>query len=162
MTKIWKKWKYGEDHIMTSHQNIIQEYISPDTSCLWWANKEFKRGEKLFNTIGKNEKTKLITKLTKVRKCPSRLDCKILETKRATTERTLFIWRRAERNDGIFLQKTTRTEGNRSIDYPFSISKKMEEDQEDSYLSSPWANPKGLKNAFQGVSNITWKPGSRQ
>lgn len=30
---------------------------------------------------------------------------------------------------------------------------------DDSYVNSEWANPKGLQSYFQGISkNITWKP----
>ena len=32
-------------------------------------------------------------------------------------------------------------------------------ESEDSYLHSPWANPKALKNAFTGVGDVTWKAG---
>jgi len=35
---------------------------------LWWAGKELQRGKKLQDFIGKNEKTKLIVKIQKVRK----------------------------------------------------------------------------------------------
>ena len=35
---------------------------------LWWAGKELQRGKKLQDFIGKNEKTKLIIKIQKVRK----------------------------------------------------------------------------------------------
>lgn len=34
---------------------------------VWWAQKEFQRGKKLQDYIGKNEKTKIIAKIQKVR-----------------------------------------------------------------------------------------------
>lgn len=42
--------------------------LDESTAQLWWAGKELQRGKKLQDFIGKNEKTKLIIKLQKVRK----------------------------------------------------------------------------------------------
>ena len=39
-----------------------------DNSSLWWAGKEMVRGKKLADFVGKNEKTKIVAKLQKVRK----------------------------------------------------------------------------------------------
>jgi len=36
--------------------------------------------------------------------------------------------------------------------------KKMQEDFDDSYLSSQWADTDKMKKQFQGVSGISWKP----
>jgi hypothetical protein len=37
--------------------------------------------------------------------------------------------------------------------------KKLEEDNDDAYLNSAWANPKNLKNQLMGIgSNVSWKP----
>lgn len=35
--------------------------------------------------------------------------------------------------------------------------KRIEKDDDDSYLDSEWANPNGIKNTFQGIDNIDWK-----
>jgi len=38
-------------------------------------------------------------------------------------------------------------------------SKKLEEDNEDAYMNSAWANPKNLKNQLiGGGKDISWKP----
>jgi len=37
-----------------------------DTASLWWAGKEIARGKKLYDFVGKNEKTKIVCKLQKV------------------------------------------------------------------------------------------------
>lgn len=34
--------------------------------------------------------------------------------------------------------------------------KKLEENDEDDYLNSSWANPKALKSHFTGVGNVKW------
>lgn len=44
------------------------QVLDESTAQLWWAGKELQRGKKLQDFIGKNEKTKLIVKLQKVRK----------------------------------------------------------------------------------------------
>jgi hypothetical protein len=36
--------------------------------------------------------------------------------------------------------------------------KRIDKDDDDSYLDSQWANPKGLQNTFQGLEEIDWKP----
>ena len=40
---------------------------------MWWAQKEFMRGKTLLDYVGKNEKTKIITKIQKV----SRAGCTV-------------------------------------------------------------------------------------
>ena len=37
----------------------------PDTVSLWWANKDLQRNSPLSTFVGKNEKTKIVTKLQK-------------------------------------------------------------------------------------------------
>lgn len=37
--------------------------------------------------------------------------------------------------------------------------KKLEADEDDHYLNSEWANSGNLKRAFQGINNISWRPG---
>ena len=43
----------------------IQEAIDPETATLWWAGKEFFRDQLVRDRVGKNEKTKIMVKLTK-------------------------------------------------------------------------------------------------
>lgn len=43
------------------------QVITEDECQLWWAGKEMQRGKKLQDYIGKNEKTKLVVKIQKVR-----------------------------------------------------------------------------------------------
>lgn len=37
--------------------------------------------------------------------------------------------------------------------------KKLEQDEDDNYLNSVWADSKNLKRAFHGIGNIQWRPG---
>jgi hypothetical protein len=36
--------------------------------------------------------------------------------------------------------------------------KRIDKDDDDSYLDSAWANPRGLQSQFQGLEEINWKP----
>lgn len=36
-------------------------------------------------------------------------------------------------------------------------AKKLQENDEDDYMNSPWANPNALKYSLHGTNNITWK-----
>ena len=40
--------------------------IDESNAAMWWAGKEFIRGKKLMDFVGKNEKTKIIAKIQKV------------------------------------------------------------------------------------------------
>lgn len=42
------------------------DIIEPESMSIWWAQKEFLRGKKLQDYVGKNEKTKIVAKLQKV------------------------------------------------------------------------------------------------
>lgn len=36
-------------------------------------------------------------------------------------------------------------------------AKKLEEENEDDYMNSPWADPNALKYSLHGTGNISWK-----
>ena len=53
-----------------NHCGVFQaslHVLDENSTQLWWAGKELQRGKKLQDFIGKNEKTKLICKLQKVK-----------------------------------------------------------------------------------------------
>lgn len=37
--------------------------------------------------------------------------------------------------------------------------KKLDQDEDDNYLNSDWADSGNLKRSFQGIRNISWRPG---
>lgn len=37
--------------------------------------------------------------------------------------------------------------------------KKLEEDEDDNYFNSEWADSSNLKKSFHGLKNISWRPG---
>ncbi|CAD6204753.1 GSCOCG00002960001-RA-CDS, partial [Cotesia congregata] len=40
----------------------------------------------------------------------------------------------------------------------FIENKELEQDDDDEYLNSGWADSGSLKRQFQGLNNISWKP----
>uniref|UniRef100_A0A8C4TGV2 Uncharacterized protein n=1 Tax=Erpetoichthys calabaricus TaxID=27687 RepID=A0A8C4TGV2_ERPCA len=58
--------EFEDKEDLTGTQMALQ-IIEESESQLWWAGKELKRGKKLSDYLGKNEKTKIIVKLQKVR-----------------------------------------------------------------------------------------------
>lgn len=44
------------------------------------------------------------------------------------------------------------------IDKIIIFSQKLEQDDDDEYLHSSWADGSSLKRHFQGLNNISWKP----
>lgn len=45
---------------------------------MWWAGKELRRGKKLQEFVGKNEKTKLVVKISKVQTVPAEVETREL------------------------------------------------------------------------------------
>jgi len=99
---------------------------------LWWAGKELQRGKKLQDFIGKNEKTKLIVKIQKKGQGPPSREPVFSEEQRK--QMMAYAYRKQEE------------------------LKKLETDEDDSYLNSGWADPQSLKRQFHGVGNVKWRP----
>ena len=59
-------WK-GLIILITAVFQASLHVLDENSTQLWWAGKELQRGKKLQDFIGKNEKTKLICKLQKVK-----------------------------------------------------------------------------------------------
>lgn len=53
-------------HELEGKETDIGEYLNANESALWWAGKELIKGKLLKDYVGKNEKTKIICKMTKV------------------------------------------------------------------------------------------------
>lgn len=106
--------------------------IDPVLAQLWWAGRELERGKTLQDYIGKNEKTKIVAKLSKKGMgAPAREPVFNEEQKK---QMMLDAYRRQEQ------------------------LKKLEENQDNTYLDAEWANSAKLKRDIQGLSNIKWRP----
>lgn len=109
------------------------EYFVPKDTSLWWAGKDLQRGKTLGDYVGKNEKTKIIVKLQKIGS--------------GAPAREPPIDQEAHKNMLAFYHKKQEEQ------------KKLEEDNDDAYMSAPWADPKGLKNQLIGGGRgVSWKP----
>eukprot|EP01022_Parablepharisma_sp_SALTPOND_P004391 TRINITY_DN120209_c0_g1_i1.p1 TRINITY_DN120209_c0_g1~~TRINITY_DN120209_c0_g1_i1.p1 ORF type:complete len:439 (+),score=26.10 TRINITY_DN120209_c0_g1_i1:284-1600(+) len=119
-----------EDPDVTIFINKAQMYEEEKTS-IWYAGKEMQRGKKLMDYLGKNEKTKVIVKLTSGGAgAPPREPVIDPETHK---QMLAFYYKKQEE------------------------AKKAESGVDDGYLESPWADPRGLKSELHGVNNIKWK-----
>jgi len=111
----------------------VYEWLKPKETALWWAGKELFRGKNLSDYVGKNEKTKIVIKLQKVGS--------------GAPVREPLVDEKSYKNMLSFYYKKQEE------------SKKLEEDSEDAYMNSAWANPKNLKNQLiGGGKDISWKP----
>lgn len=99
---------------------------------LWFAGKEMLCGKKLLDYVGKNEKSKVIVKVQpRGQGAPSR------EPLLSEDERKKLMMAEFHRREEL---------------------KKLEDEDDDSYLNSPWADNRQLQKSFQGLANISWKP----
>lgn len=106
--------------------------IDEGSAQLWWAGKELQRGKKLQDYIGKNEKTKLVCKLQKKGQGPPGREPVFNEEQKK--QMMAYAYRKQEE------------------------LKKLETDEDNSYLNSGWADPQALKRQFHGVGNVKWRP----
>merc|ERR1711988_1400440 len=109
------------------------EILDPETTSLWCFNKELQREKLMSDHVGKNEKTKVIAKLQK---------------KGAGAPQREPIVSEDEQKAMIAFYHKKQQE-----------AEKLALEDEDSYMNSPWANPKSLKNSFTGVGEVTWRAG---
>jgi len=109
------------------------QVLAQNGATIWWAGKQFQEGKKLQDYIGKNEKTKVTVKLQKKGSGPPQREQVVSE----------------EQRKQMMLQAYRRQED----------LKKLDEADNDDYLNSRWADNKSLQRQFQGLNNISWRPG---
>ncbi|CAG5136661.1 unnamed protein product [Candidula unifasciata] len=108
------------------------EVIDIDQASMWWAGKELLPHKKLGDFVGKNEKTKIVAKLQKRGQgAPAREPVVNQEEQK---QMMAYYYKKQEE------------------------FKKLEKEQEDTYMDSAWADTHELKRQFQGLSNIKWGP----
>ncbi|KAH0793488.1 UPF0769 protein C21orf59 [Histomonas meleagridis] len=106
--------------------------FDPQTCQLWWARKSLQRDKKVSDYLGNNSRTKAIAKLTDAKSGPPPRE--ISMSKEAQIKMMSAMHKKAEE------------------------LKRIQDDDDDSYMNSEWANPNGLKNTFQGLEQVDWKP----
>ena len=109
------------------------EDMFPEGACqLWWSSKQLHHDDVLSKYSGKNEKTKLVCKLTKM---GGSVPTKEPPLSQETQRDMMAYWHKKQEE-----------------------TKKLVVDEDISYGNSEWADPKGLKNHFQGTGGINWRP----
>ena len=110
-----------------------KEVLDPAQAVLWFASKELMPGQCLKDFLGKNEKTKVVVKLT---------------TRSAGQPPREPVFSEAEQARLMMANHQRREE-------LAALDKAAQDD--DSYLNSQWADPNSLKRKMQGVNAINWK-----
>mmetsp|Transcript_2583 Transcript_2583/g.6045 ORF Transcript_2583/g.6045 Transcript_2583/m.6045 type:complete len:288 (+) Transcript_2583:43-906(+) len=121
-----------EDQEELDGRSDLQDVLEPDCQ-MWWAGKQVMREKLLSEYVGRNEKTKIVCRLTSANAGAPVREPRIDED----THKAMLshYYKKQEEN------------------------KKLMEDNDDSYLESSWANPKALKSALVGGGkDISWKP----
>lgn len=110
----------------------LRKIYDPEKAQLWFATKKLMRGQLLSKYAGNNEKTKIVIKIVKdgSRGAPVR-ESAIDED---THKRMLSYWHKKQ-----------------------EMEKKLQDDDDDSYLTSSWADPRSYKRSFAGTEEIRWK-----
>eukprot|EP00884_Botryococcus_braunii_P001768 jgi/Botrbrau1/11592/Bobra.247_1s0013.2 len=106
----------------------LEDDLSPEDTELWFAGKKLLSGNTLADHVGKNDKTKVVIKVTrKGQGAPAREPVVDEETQKA-----MMAW---------YFKKQEE-------------QKKLAEDDGAYTNHSAWANPKALKGHFSGVSRV--------
>lgn len=108
------------------------QVLEEAATSLWFSGKELIPDKKMEAFVGKNEKTKLIVKLQKKGSGPPGREPVFSEEERK--QMMLQAYRKQEE------------------------WKKLQEESEDSYLDSEWADSSALKKQFQGLKDVSWRP----
>ncbi|CAH2006126.1 unnamed protein product [Acanthoscelides obtectus] len=109
------------------------EIIDPNTAQIWFCGKEmYREGKTVGDYVGKVENCKVIMKISKRGEGPPGREPVMSEEERK--QLMLHAYRKQEE------------------------LKKIEKDDDDSYLNSDWADSSNLKKTFHGLNNISWRP----
>mmetsp|Transcript_12344 Transcript_12344/g.18961 ORF Transcript_12344/g.18961 Transcript_12344/m.18961 type:complete len:272 (-) Transcript_12344:1973-2788(-) len=106
----------------------LQGSVTESNASLYAFNKEFVRGQLVSDRLGTNEKTKVICKLSLKEAGPPPREAIVSEAERNAM--AAFYFKRQEE------------------------LKQLADADEDDYLNSEWADPKGMKRGLQGLRDI--------
>lgn len=123
-----------EDKEELDGHSEMQDVLDAGMTNLWWAGKELRIDQTLEQYVGRNEKTKIVTKLA-----PKSSGAPVREPRvDEATHKAMMAHYYKKQED----------------------NKKLIEDDDDSYLDSEWANPKSMKSALIGGGRpIQMRPG---
>lgn len=111
----------------------LQNVLDYSQTNIWWAGKELQGSKTLEEYIGRNEKTKIVAKLA-----PKSSGAPVREPRiDEQTHKAMLAHYYKKQED----------------------QKKLQADEDDSYLDAEWANPKALKDALVGGGRpVNWRP----
>jgi len=109
--------------------------LDEETTSIWSCSKEFLRGQPISHRVGTNEKTKVVVKLTTKGSAPPAREPIVSEAERNAM--AAFYFKRQEQ------------------------LKELAKADEDDYMNSAWADPKGMKKSLQGLDGGVKAPGLR-
>ncbi|CAH0598419.1 unnamed protein product [Chrysodeixis includens] len=115
-----------------SGTQAANEVIDPSRACLWACGKKFISGNKLKEHLGNNNKMKVTVKL-----CSNSEGAPGREPVMSEDERKQLMVHAYKKQEEW---------------------KKLEQDEDDSYMNSKWADGQNMKRHFHGLDNISWKP----
>lgn len=110
----------------------VQNELDVKLVQFWVIRKSYARGKHIFDYTGKNERQTFVAKFTGPESGPPPRDVSV--SQEAQIKMMSAMHKKAEE------------------------LKRIEKDDDNSYLDSEWANPRGLKNTFQGINDVDWKP----
>jgi len=114
----------------------LQAVLDYATTNVWWAGKELQTTKTLEEYVGRNEKTKIVAKLA-----PKSSGAPVREPRIDENTHKAML--------AHYYKKQEE-------------QKKLQADEDDSYLDAQWANPKALKDALVGGGRpVSWRPGGR-
>ncbi|KAL3320628.1 hypothetical protein Ciccas_000703 [Cichlidogyrus casuarinus] len=111
-----------------------KEVIAQESATLWFCGKELLKSHKLSEYSGKNEKTKIVVKLSKVGHGPPAREPVVNEA----DQRAMMAFYHRKQEEWKKLEEKNK--------------------DDDSYLDSPWADNNRLKREFHGLNNVKWGP----
>lgn len=123
-----------EDKEDLAGQEASKSVLELDTAIMWFAGKQMARDQPLSKYVGRNDKCMVKVKLTKKgSQAPQREPTVDEETKK----KMMAYWHKKQQ-----------------------VNKALAEEDEDSYMNSSWANPKGFKNRIHGTGGaVSFRPG---
>lgn len=131
----WDTVKHAvEDTENLAGQEASKYVLDVKTAVAWFSGKQMMRDDTLDKYLkSKNEKVTILVKLTKKGAgAPQREAAVDPETQK----KMMAYWHKKQ-----------------------EVEKKLEEDDEDAYLNSEWANTSSFKKNTMGLGDIKWKPG---
>eukprot|EP00985_Skeletonema_marinoi_P020828 scaffold12444_cov134-Skeletonema_marinoi.AAC.8 len=122
------EWEVSRMALEEPLEKLNLQGVTESNASLYAFNKEFERGQLVSDRLGTNEKSKVICKLTLKEAGPPPREAIVSEAERNAM--AAYYFKRQEE------------------------LKELADADDDDYLNSEWADPKGMKHSLQGLRDI--------